>query len=94
VHLDLVAGLRQDAVATFGAVTSRSVELALESLTDDLHVQEPEEATAESEAECLRVLGLVEESRRSARLSSASRTRVLVESVGKSPAKTIGLTSL
>ena len=37
------------------------VELALEPLADDLHVQEPEEAAAEAEAERLRRLGLVEE---------------------------------
>ena len=38
------------------------VELALEPLADDLHVQQPEEAAAEAEAERLRRLGLVEES--------------------------------
>ena len=37
------------------------VELALEPLADDLHVQQPEEAAAEPEAERLRGLGLVEE---------------------------------
>ena len=37
------------------------VELALEPLADDLHVQQAEEAAAEAEAERLRRLGLVEE---------------------------------
>ena len=37
------------------------VELALEPLADDLHVQQAEEAAAEAEAERLRGLGLVEE---------------------------------
>ena len=37
------------------------VELALEPLAHDLHVQQPEEAAAEAEAERLRGLGLVEE---------------------------------
>ena len=39
------------------------VELALEPLADDLHVQQPEEAAAEAEAERPRRLGLVEERR-------------------------------
>ena len=39
------------------------VELALEPLADDLHVQQAEEAAAEAEAERLRVLRLVEERR-------------------------------
>ena len=39
------------------------VELALEPLLDDLHVQEPEEAAAEAEAERGRGLRLVEEGR-------------------------------
>ena len=37
------------------------VELALEPLADDLHVEQPEEAAAKAEAERLRRLGLVEE---------------------------------
>ena len=37
------------------------VELALEALLDDLHVEEAEEATAEPEAEGHRRLGLVDE---------------------------------
>ena len=37
------------------------VELTLEPLSNDLHVQQPEEAAAEAEAERLRGLGLVEE---------------------------------
>ena len=37
------------------------VELALEALADDLHVEEAEEAAAEAEAERLRGLGLVHE---------------------------------
>ena len=40
------------------------VELALEPLAHDLHVQQAEEAAAEAEAERLRRLGLVEERRR------------------------------
>ena len=39
------------------------VELALEPLAHDLHVQQAEEAAAEAEAERLRRLGLVEERR-------------------------------
>ena len=38
--------------STFGAVAiEREVVLALEPLADDLHVQQPEEAAAEAEAE-------------------------------------------
>ena len=62
VHLELLPGLREDAV---GDVRSRheqvEVELALESLAHDLHVQEAEEPAAEPEAERLRGLRLVEE---------------------------------
>ena len=62
VNLDFLAGLREDAV---GHVRSGDeeieIELALEALADDVHVQEPEEATAEAEAQRLRSLGLVEE---------------------------------
>ena len=39
------------------------VELALEPLLDDLHVQQAEEAAAEAEAERVRGLGLVDERR-------------------------------
>ena len=49
------------------------VELALEPLAHDLHVQQAEEAAAEAEAERLRRLGLVEE--RARRSASASRAR-------------------
>ena len=49
------------------------VELALEPLAHDLHVQQAEEAAAEAEAERLRRLRLVEE--RARRSASASRAR-------------------
>src|SRR5205823_12292566 len=39
----------------------RQVELSLETLLNDLHVQQPEKATAKSEAECRGGLGLVDE---------------------------------
>ena len=62
VHLDLLAGPRGRAV---GDVRRRDqeveVELALEALAHDLHVQEAEEAAAEAEAERLRRLRLVRE---------------------------------
>ena len=62
VHLDLLARPRGRAV---GDVRRRDeeveVELPLEALADDLHVQEAEEAAAEPEAERLRRLGLVRE---------------------------------
>ncbi len=62
VHLAPLAVSLEDAV---GDVRSRDeqveVELALEPLAHDLHVQQPEEAAAKAEAERLRRLGLVEE---------------------------------
>ena len=62
VHLDPVAVPRLDAV---GDVRRRhdqvEVELPLEPLAHDLHVQQAEEAAAEAEAERLRGLRLVEE---------------------------------
>ena len=62
VHLELLARLRQHAVGDVRRGDEQvEVELALEALADDLHVQEPEEAAAEAEAERLRRLGLVEE---------------------------------
>ena len=64
VHLEPVAVLLLDVV---GDVRRRDeqveVELALEPLADDLHVQQPEEAAAEAEAERLRRLRLVEQRR-------------------------------
>ena len=48
--------------STDGAVAMRlEVELALEPLADDLHVQQPEEAAAEAEAERAGRLRLVGE---------------------------------
>ena len=62
VHLDLLAGLRQDAVRDVGRGHEQvEVELALEPLADDLHVEEAEEPAAEAEPERLRRLRLVEE---------------------------------
>ena len=63
VHLDpLVVVERADAVRDVRRGDEQvEVELALEPLADDLHVQQPEEAAAEAEAERLRGLGLVEE---------------------------------
>ena len=72
------------------------VELALEPLADDLHVQQAEEAAAEAEAERLRGLRLVEE-RGVVELQPLERVAqlgVVVGVVGKRPANTIGLTSL
>ena len=64
VHLDHLAVAALDAV---GDVRCRhdqiEVELALEPLADDLHVQQAEEAAAEAEPERSRRLRLVEESR-------------------------------
>ena len=62
MHLDLLARLREDAVGDGGRGDEQvEVELALEALADDLHVEEAEEAAAEAEAERLRGLGLVHE---------------------------------
>ena len=63
VHLDpLAAGTRLDAVGDGrGGHDQIEVELALQPLADDLHVQQAEEAAAEAEAERQRGLGLVEE---------------------------------
>ena len=64
VHLDLLACLGDDAV---GDIRRRhdqvEIELALEPLPHDLHMQEAEEAAAEAEAERVRGLRLVEERR-------------------------------
>ena len=57
------------------------VELALEPLAHDLHVQEAEEAAAEAEAERLRGLGLVHE-RRVAQLQLLERVAELGVVVG------------
>ena len=62
VHLDLLARARRRAVGDVRRGDEEvEVELALEPLADDLHVQEAEEAAAEAEAERLRRLGLVRE---------------------------------
>ena len=62
VHLELLPGLREDAVGDVRRGHEQvEVELALEALAHDLHVQQPEEPAAEAEAERLRRLGLVEE---------------------------------
>ena len=73
------------------------VEFALQTLPHDLHVQEPEEPAAEAEPKCLRRLGLVEK-RGVVELEPlegvAEGAGWSSESVGNSPANTIGLTSL
>ena len=62
VHLQLATRFRQHAVRDVGRGDEEvEVELPLEALAHDLHVQEAEEAAAEAEAERLRRLGLVEE---------------------------------
>ncbi len=62
VHLDLLARPRRRAVRDVRRGDEEiEVELALEPLAHDLHVQEAEEAAAEAEAERLRGLGLVGE---------------------------------
>ena len=63
VHLDPVrAGTGPNAVGDVRRGHDQvEVELALQPLTHDLHVQQAEEAAAEAEAERLRGLGLVEE---------------------------------
>src|SRR4029079_18684793 len=64
VHLDLLPALREHPVRHVrGSHQQVEVELALEALPDDLHVQEAEKPTAEAEAQRLRSLGLVEERR-------------------------------
>jgi hypothetical protein len=70
------------------------VVLALEPLLDDLHVQQSQEAAAEPEAEGLEVSGSNENARRSCAAFREGVPQVLVlrrQSVGKMPAKTIGL---
>ena len=62
MHLGLLARLGQHAVGDVGRRDEQvEVELPLEALAHDLHVQEAEEAAAEAEAERLRRLGLVEQ---------------------------------
>src|SRR5918997_1561838 len=60
VHLDVLARWRFNAI---GDARSRheqvEIKLALEPLTDDLHVQEAQESAPESEPECLRRLRFV-----------------------------------
>ena len=62
VHLDRLARRRLHLVGDVRRGHEQvEVELALEALADDLHVEEAEEAAAEAEAERLRGLGLVEQ---------------------------------
>ncbi len=62
VHLELLPGLREHSVGDVRRGHEQiEIELALEPLAHDLHVQKPEEAAAEAEAEGLRSLRLVEE---------------------------------
>ena len=64
VHLDPAAVLLLHAVRDVRRGHEQiEVELALEPLADDLHVQQAEEAAAEAEAERVRRLGLVDERR-------------------------------
>ena len=64
VHLDDLAGRRLDPVCDVRRCDEQvEVELALEALADDLHVQQTQEAAAEPEPERLRGLRLVEEGR-------------------------------
>ena len=92
VHLDLLAGLRQHAVGDVRRGHEQvEVELALEPLAHDLHVEETEEPAAEAEAERLRRLGLVEE-RRVVQLQLLERVaelRVLVR-IGRKEAREDG----
>ena len=62
VHLEPLAGWRLDQVRDGRRGHEQvEVELPLEPLADDLHVQQAEEAAAKTEAERLRGLGLVRE---------------------------------
>ena len=64
MHLFPVSVWRLDAIGDVrGGDDQVEVELALEPLADDLHVQQSEEAAAKAEAERLGGLGLVEERR-------------------------------
>ena len=63
VHFEPLAVLLLDVGDVRRGDEQVEVELALEPLADDLHVQEAEEAAAEPEAERLRRLGLVEQRR-------------------------------
>src|SRR6266576_7310326 len=57
---DLLAVAQLDAIFDGGCrAEQREVELALETLLDDLHVEQPEKAAAEAEAESGRGLRLV-----------------------------------
>ena len=96
VHLDHLAGPRRRAVGDVRRGDEQvEVELALEPLADDLHVQEPEEAAPEPEAERLRGLGLVRERGvgEPQPLERVAELRVLVGVGREDPAKTIGFTS-
>src|SRR5208337_2437068 len=62
VHLDDAAIGQCDFVADAGSSRDQfQVELALQPLLDDLHVQQAQEAAAESEAECSRAFRFEEE---------------------------------
>ena len=62
VHLELLADTRLDAVGDVRRGHEQvEVELPLQPLADDLHVEQAEEPAAEAEAESLRRLGLVEQ---------------------------------
>ena len=100
------AGLRTTVIVAVGEVDlvldvghrreQLEAVLALQALAHDVHVQQAEEAAAEAEAERVRGLGLVVSAASlSLSFSSASRSSSnLSPSVGNSPQKTIGCTTL
>ena len=82
VDLDPLAADHLDEVADVGGRRQQlEVVLALEPLAHDLHVEEPEEAAAEAEAERLRVLRLVGE-RRVVERQLVERVAEVLEAVG------------
>ncbi len=91
-----VPSVRWMRYSTLGAVAiSAEAELALEALLDDLHVQQPEEATAEAEPEGAGRLRRVRD-RRIVKLQLSNESRRSSKSspsMGKSPEKTIGFGS-
>ena len=59
MYLELLALRRGDVVRDVGhGGDNVHVELAVETLLNNLHVEKSEEAAAEAEAECQRTLGL------------------------------------